>query len=200
MIKIVCNKIINRLKNVFLISPLLKLSVLKYRLLSDWRNTSGRPVLHCPTYIDSKGRITFKTNVHLGVCDSPYAFSGYSFISARSPKASITFCENVYLNNNAVIISDGEGIEIGSNTIIGFNFCAFDTDFHSLKIDQRMTGIPKTKKVVIGQNVFIGSNVTILKGVTIGDNTVIGAGSIVTGSLPANVIAGGNPCKVIKPL
>lgn len=200
MIKIICGKIINRLKNIFFISPFVKLSILKYRLFSDMRNTMGKPIIHSPTFIDSKGKIVFKANVHLGVSDSPYAFSGYSFISARSPNASITFSENVYLNNNAVLISDGEGIEIGGGTIIGFNFCAFDTDFHNLKIDQRMTGIPKTKKVVIGRNVFIGSNVIVLKGTTVGDNTVIGAGSVVTGPLPANVIAGGNPCRVIKSL
>lgn len=56
-----------------------------------------------------------------------------------------------------------------------------------------------TKKTVkIGNHVFIGARVFILKGVTIGDNTVIGAGSIVSKDIPANCIAAGNPCKVIK--
>lgn len=57
-------------------------------------------------------------------------------------------------------------------------------------------GIP----VKIGNNVWIGGNVTILPGVTIGDGTTIGAGSVVTKDIPANVLAVGNPCKVIKNL
>ena len=63
-----------------------------------------------------------------------------------------------------------------------------------------MQGIPKTGRVVIGENVFAGSNVKILKGVSIGDNTVIGNGSVVTKSIPGNVIAGGFPCRIIKNL
>jgi maltose O-acetyltransferase len=60
-----------------------------------------------------------------------------------------------------------------------------------------MCGRPKTSKVTIGKNVFIGSNVMILKGVIIGDNSVIGGGSVVVKSIPENVVAAGNPCKVI---
>jgi len=63
-----------------------------------------------------------------------------------------------------------------------------------------MTGIPKTASVKIGTNVFIGSNVRILKGVSIGDNTVIANGSIVVSSIPKDVIAGGNPAKILRSL
>ncbi len=56
------------------------------------------------------------------------------------------------------------------------------------------------KPIKIGNNVWIGGNVVVLPGVTIGDNTVIGAGSIVVKDIPANVVAVGNPCKVIKEL
>ena len=75
-----------------------------------------------------------------------------------------------------------------------------DSAFHSIETNSRMSNIYKSHKVVIKRNVFIGSNVKILKGVTIGENTVIANGSIVTKSLPANVIAGGNPAKIIRPL
>ena len=61
-------------------------------------------------------------------------------------------------------------------------------------------GTVKTKKVVVGQNVFLGSNVVILKGVTIGDNSVIANCSVVTKSIPENVIAAGVPAKVIRRL
>jgi acetyltransferase-like isoleucine patch superfamily enzyme len=178
----------------------LKLRIFKFYLLSDLTNMIGKPIIHCPVFIDSKGKIIFQENVNIGVPESPNALSGYSYISARNKKASIIFRNDIYLNNHATIISEGEGIEIGSNTIIGFNFCVFDSDFHNLEIDKRMTGNPKTAKVMIGNNVFIGSNVTVLKGVSIGDNSVIGAASVVYHSIPENVIAAGNPCKVIKHL
>ena len=74
------------------------------------------------------------------------------------------------------------------------------SDFHDLDPEKRTTGIPKTAKVIIGKNVFIGNNVSILKGVTIGDNSVIGTGAVVTKSVPANTIAGGNPAAVIRHL
>ena len=53
-------------------------------------------------------------------------------------------------------------------------------------------------KIIIGNNCFIGARSTILPGVTIGDNTIIGAGSVVTKDIPSNVVAVGNPCKIIK--
>ncbi len=74
----------------------------------------------------------------------------------------------------------------------------YDSDFHNLESDKRLTGKINTKKVFIDKNVFIGSNVKILKGVYIGKNSVIANGSIVTKSIPANVIAGGVPAKIIK--
>ena len=67
-------------------------------------------------------------------------------------------------------------------------------------MDKRKKGIPNSAPIKIGNNVFIGDNVTILKGVIIGDNAVIGNGSIVTKSIPSNVIATGNPANVIKEL
>ena len=57
-----------------------------------------------------------------------------------------------------------------------------------------------TAPVVLEQNVWLGEGVRVLKGVTIGENTVVGAGSVVSRSLPANVIAAGNPARMIKPL
>lgn len=80
----------------------------------------------------------------------------------------------------------GDHVMVGANTIIG------DRDDHP----DRLHTIPKP--VYIGNNVFIGMNCTIMKGVTIGNGSIIGAGSIVTKDIPANVVAVGIPCKVIK--
>jgi len=82
----------------------------------------------------------------------------------------------------------------GANTLIT------DFDWHGIEPNKRRSYSGDSKEVIIGNNVFIGYGSLVLKGVTIGDNSVIGANSVVTKDIPANVIAGGNPCKVIKAL
>lgn len=85
--------------------------------------------------------------------------------------------------------------------MIGVNLQIIDSDFHELDPDSRFGGKNIIKKdVTINENVFIGNNVTILKGVIIGKNSVIGNCSVVTKDIPENVIAAGNPAKVIKKL
>ena len=83
-------------------------------------------------------------------------------------------------------------IIIGNNVLCGANVVITDFDWHS--------DITNThpKPVIIHDNVWIGLNTVVLKGVVIGENAVIGANSLVTNSIPPNVIAGGNPCKVLK--
>jgi carbonic anhydrase/acetyltransferase-like protein (isoleucine patch superfamily) len=85
-------------------------------------------------------------------------------------------------------------IRIGNNVLVGANTIITDFDWHS---DRSNT---QPESVVIHDNVWIGVNSTILKGVTIGMNSIIGANSLVVKDIPANVIAGGNPCKVLKPI
>ena len=176
------------------------LRIHKYKLFSTCIKVTGRPVRYQPLLMKGDGSIVFKDNVRIGVLSSPYFFSTYSYIEVRKPQSEIIFGNNVWINNNACFLSEGEGIKIGDGTLIGTNFCAFDSDFHELAIDKRMSGIPRTAAIVIGKNVFIGSNVTVLKGVSIGENAVIANSSVVTKNIPANVIAGGNPCKVIRQL
>lgn len=86
-------------------------------------------------------------------------------------------------------------IKLGNNVRCGANTLITDSDWH---LDDPRTGQPK--EVIIGDNVWIGVNATVLKGVRIGENSIIGAGSIVVNNIPCNVIAAGNPCKVIKQL
>ena len=64
--------------------------------------------------------------------------------------------------------------------------------------EQRNAGLEYAYPITVGNNVWIGAQVCVLPGVTIGDNTVIGAGSVVTKNIPANVLAAGNPCRVIR--
>lgn len=175
-----------------------KIRIFQYKLLSNCGKVIGRPKLNQPTQLLGDGTIVFGNNVNLGYFPSPFFYNSYIYVDARSKGSRIVFGDNVHVNNNCVFIAEGEGIEIGSDTLIGSCCEIIDSDFHDLHPDRRMSGKAKTAKVEIGRNVFIGNNVKIMKGVTIGDNCVIANGSIVAKSIPDSVIAGGNPAKVIK--
>ncbi len=89
-------------------------------------------------------------------------------------------------------------ITIGDNCMFAAGAYITDADWHD--VYDRTEAIGATKPVTLGNNVWIGDGVTVCKGVTIGENSVIGAGSIVTSDIPDNVIAAGNPARVVKPL
>ena len=111
---------------------------------------------------------------------------------------NIEIGENFYSNHNLVIL-DCAKVTFGSNVFIGPN-CGFYTAGHPIDIQERNEGLEYAKPITVGNNVWIGGNVVVLPGVCIGDNTTIGAGSVVAKDIPANVIAVGNPCKVIRNL
>lgn len=111
---------------------------------------------------------------------------------------NITVGDYFYSNHN-LIITDGAKVTFGDHVFIAPN-CCFTTAEHALDPEMRKAGIEIAKPITIGNNVWIGAGSTILAGVTIGDNSVIGAGSVVKKSIPANVIAVGVPCKVLRPI
>ena len=111
---------------------------------------------------------------------------------------NIKIGENFYSNHNLMIL-DANTVEFGDNVFIAPN-CGFYTAGHPLDYKTRNEGLEYGKPIKIGNNVWIGGNVIVLPGVTIGDNSVIGAGSVVNKDIPANVVAVGKPCKVIKEL
>ncbi len=112
--------------------------------------------------------------------------------------AKILIGNNVGLSG-ATILS-ASNITIEDNVIIGAHSIIMDTDRHNINARQRLTGKAASSPVLIKKGSWIGMNSTILKGVTIGENVIIGANSLVTRDIPDNVIAGGNPCKIIKNL
>lgn len=109
---------------------------------------------------------------------------------------NIEIGENFYSNHNLVIL-DCAKIKFGDNVLIGPN-CGFYTAEHPLDVATRNSGLEFAKPITVGNNVWFGGNVCVTSGVTIGDNCVIGAGSVVVKDIPANSIAVGNPCKVIR--
>lgn len=169
-----------------------------FGILSDNIEITGTPKIKQPVLYKGKGKVFFGKKVQLGIDPSPYLYSGYAHIEARSDKSVISIGDNVYLNNNLILVADKTSISIGSNVLMGVNVEITDSDFHGVLPDKRMTADYECRPVNIEDNVFIGSNVKILKGVTIGKNAIVSNGSIVTKSIPENMIAAGIPAKVIK--
>ena len=104
--------------------------------------------------------------------------------------------KNVYFNFNATLVDDTH-IYIGDCTMLGPNV-VIATAGHPILPELREKALQYNLPVHIGKNCWLGAGVIVLPGVTIGDNTVIGAGSVVTKDIPANVVAVGNPCKVLR--
>ena len=90
-------------------------------------------------------------------------------------------------------------IRIGDNCLLGPKVSIFSVG-HPVDAELRVKGLAVAKPVTIGKNVWIGGNSVICPGVTIGDNVVIAAGAVVTRDVPSNVMAGGNPAKIIRKL
>lgn len=111
---------------------------------------------------------------------------------------NIQIGEDFYANMNCVILDEAL-VSFGDHVFIAPN-CGFYTAGHPLNVEQRNRGLEYARPITIGNNVWIGAQVCVLPDVTIGDNCVIGAGSVVTRSIPANSLAVGNPCRVIKSL
>ena len=107
---------------------------------------------------------------------------------------NITIGKNVFINAGCHFQDQG-GIFIGDGVLIGHNV-TLATLNHGFNPEDRGTLYPAP--IVIGKNVWIGSDATILPGITIGENSIIAAGAVVTKNVPENVIAGGNPAKIIK--
>ena len=148
-----------------------------------------------------QGEIHLSQHVTFGVHPSPMLLSGYGYVEARNSSARISIGSDTWINNNFVAVAEHGLIEIGCRVLIGSCVEVYDSDFHGLRVVDRHRSDPVwAADVIIGDDVFLGSNVTILKGVHVGAGSVIGNGAVVTKSIPANVIAAGNPARVIRPI
>lgn len=158
----------------------------------------GRPIVSC-----CEG-----SEIRIGRCAVLCSWSSHTALGVNHPVvlrtlrpgALISIGEHVGISGGTICAA--VEVTIGAETMLGANVTIADTDFHPLSPEQRRYShdAAQSARVRIGRNVFIGTNSVILKGVEIGDDSVIGAGSIVTRSLPAGVIAAGNPCRVLREL
>lgn len=108
----------------------------------------------------------------------------------------VHFGKNVYANFNLTLVDDTH-IYIGDFTMIGPNV-TIATAGHPILPELREQAYQYNAPVHIGKNCWIGAGAVIVPGITIGDNVVVGAGSVVTKNLPDNVVAVGNPCRVLR--
>lgn len=106
--------------------------------------------------------------------------------------------KGVYANYGVTFVDDTH-IYVGDYTMIGPNVTLV-TAAHPIAPELRQKGLQYNLPVRIGRNCWLGAGVVVLPGVSIGDNTVIGAGSVVTRDIPANVVAVGSPCRVLRPI
>lgn len=132
------------------------------------------------------GRLFGKTNPTLQLCADFWCDYGFN----------ITFGKNCFANHHLVIL-DCAKVTFGNGVLIGPN-CGFYTAEHPLDAALRRQGYETARPITVGNDVWFGGGVTVLAGVTIGDRAVIGAGSVVTRDIPADAVAAGNPCKVIR--
>lgn len=123
-------------------------------------------------FVNPNFRVEFGRNIHLG--------------------------DNFYANYDCVML-DGALITIGSQVLLGPKVGLY-TSNHLFDATERIRGGCIARPITIGDGCWLAANVTVLPGVTIGANTIIGGGSVVTHDIPANVIAAGNPCQVIRPI
>ncbi len=112
--------------------------------------------------------------------------------------AHVHFGKNIYCNFNLTMVDDTH-IYVGDGTMFAPNVTVA-TAGHPILPELREKAYQYNMPVHIGRNCWIGAGALIMPGVSIGDNTVIGAGSVVTRDIPANVVAVGNPCRVMRPI
>lgn len=121
--------------------------------------------------------------------ESPF-FCDYGF--------NIHLGERVYLNFNCVILDAAE-VRIGSRTLLGPGVQIYAAT-HPLLAEERRQGLELARQVTIGSDVWLGGSAVVLPGVSIGDRSTIGAGSVVTSDVPEDVVAAGNPCRILRHL
>ena len=138
---------------------------------------------------DFEGRVRLLGEIFGKPCDA-WIEPPFYFCYGRH----ISLGKGTYINVNCSFIDDGK-IPIGDAVMFG-PAVTIATVGHP--INPSLRGYMYCDHVTIGNNCWIGANSVICPGVTIGENTVIGAGSVVTKDIPANVVAAGNPCRVIR--
>lgn len=167
----------------------------EYIMMSLWGVKHGKCLFWGRTYFQryKNSRIVIGSNCEFRSSHNSNQIGVYTpcMISTLKDDAQIIIGDNCGMSG--CVIGCAKSIIIGNNVRIGSNTLITDTDWHTN--DKRTS---QDKPIVIENNVWLGYGVKVLKGVTIGENSLIGLGSVVTSDIPANSVAAGNPCRVIR--
>jgi acetyltransferase-like isoleucine patch superfamily enzyme len=205
------NKLLNKIIiKIFYIATRFKEKIYDQHRRSLWSSNGN---------IDVSDSAKVFLNVILFACPTGYIkIGGHSCIRAELLCAErdggkIIIGENCYLGEHTRVLASDK-IKIGNNVLIAHNCNIFDNDTHPIDTYERREDAEKIiwkgqhdeystlrkSPIEIGNDVWIGCNCIILKGVKIGDGSIVAAGSVVTKDVPANVIVGGNPARILKKL
>ena len=169
---------------------------IRHKLVPELKSLGTNPFIVKPWYIEIFGYpISIGSNITLLGCSDKK--TRLTVWSDKKNIDGITIGDHVLISPG-VRISAANSIKIADSCMLASNVYITDSDWHGI-YDRSMTPV-KTSKVVLKENVWVGDSAIVCKGVTIGKNSIIGAGAVVTCDIPPNVIAAGNPAKVIKNL
>lgn len=169
---------------------------IRHKLAPQFASLGSHPFIVKPWHIE-----VFGGPVHVG--------SHITLLGCSDKKTRLTVwsdrkdIDGIVIGDHVLIspgarISAADSISIADSCMLASHVYITDSDWHG--IYDRSLPCGETGRVVLEKNVWVGDSAIICKGVTIGENSIIGAGAVVTGAIPANVIAAGNPAKVIRPL
>lgn len=189
-----CYAVYNKVLGCIFLSKFVFLKGVEYK---DKIKLVGLPMIH----IRNGGQIKIGENVTLNSRNHGYHINMHSKVKLLADEfdATITIGSNTRIHGACIHAKNS--ITIGSRVLIAANSHIIDSSGHDLSLSEpnlRIYSTGQSKPVVIEDDVWICANVFILPGVTIGSGSVIGAGSVVTENIPCNVLAAGNPAKIIK--
>lgn len=170
-------------------------------ILKIFKDSYGKKLhINGAIYRRGRGQLIIGDNVTINSSKKSNFLGGddYTTIYVNKGK-TLRIGSGVGISNSTIICY--ENINIEDNVFIGADVKIYDTDFHCINYNKRISiinDIPVSKPILIKNGAFIGAHSIILKGVTIGEHSIIGAGSVVTKNIPNNEIWAGNPAKFIR--
>ncbi|MCG8642539.1 MAG: acyltransferase [Desulfobacterales bacterium] len=168
----------------------------RHKLAPQLTSLGNHPFIVKPWYIELFGG-PIRIGNHITLLGCSDKKTRLTVWSDKPGVPGITIGDHVLISPG-VRISAADSVRIGDSCMLASHVYITDSDWHGI-YDRSMT--PKASyEVILEENVWIGDSAIVCKGVTIGENSVIGAGSVVVSDIPSNVIAAGNPAKVIKAL
>lgn len=172
--------------------------ILKYRHVTWGKDLTIHGRIYCVSNSNDGIRIGDHVRINSSRHSNPIGGDTKTILFAKG-NGKIRIGDGCGISCASIIACDS--ITLGNQVFVGGGTRIYDTDFHWLDFDKRISELGgATAPVTIGDGAFIGAHCIILKGVTIGEKSIVGAGSVVTKTIPAGEVWAGNPAKYIRKL